>query len=206
MTSGYGVMSDSSNWHFSPQTENAGMSFSSIAARELHADYHLVSFSGRGVVRNYGDANKTSAEPMPSLYDRTCCFDSTRKWDFTKWIPQVVVIDLGTNDFSTQPFPDKEVFQSAYHRLIDTIRFRYPGVTIFCASSPMLEAPLTGYVREIVKQQQQRQGRDKDVFFVELPRSMMAASDWGSDMHPNMFGAKKMADILVSMIKLRMNW
>ncbi|HVN48959.1 MAG TPA: SGNH/GDSL hydrolase family protein [Bacteroidota bacterium] len=206
ITSGYGVMSDSANCHFSPQTENAGMAFAAITARALQADYHLISFSGRGVVRNYGDANKTSFDPMPSFYDRTCCFDSTRKWDFTKWIPQVVVIDLGTNDFSTQPFPDKEIFLSAYHRLIDRVRLLYPGVTIFCVSSPMVEEPLTGYVREVVKQQQRMQGRDKDVFFIEIPRSIMAKTDWGCDMHPNIFGAKKMADLIAPMIQLRMNW
>jgi hypothetical protein len=206
MTSGYGVMSDSSNWHFSPQTENAVMSFASITARALQAEYHLISFSGRGVVRNYGDPHKTSAEPMASLYDRTCCFDSTRKWDFKRWVPQVVVIDLGTNDFSTKPYPDSTAFQAAYNLLIDRIRLLYPGVAIFCVSSPMVEEPLTRNVRDVVNQQQQKQGRDKDVFFIEIPRRIMTKYDWGSDMHPNIFGANKMADIIVSMIKLRMNW
>ncbi len=206
ITSGFGVMGDSSNCHFSPQTENACMSYASMAARELHADYHLISYSGRGVVRNYGDKNKTSVDPMPALYDRVCFFDTTSKWNFAKWIPQAVVINLGTNDFSTEPYPDRNVFEEAYGSLIDRVRSLYPGVTIFCVSGPMIGEPCTSYVREVVEQQQVRQGRDKDVFFIDIPWRDMSDNDWGCDMHPNVYGAEKMAEVVVPIIKLRMNW
>ncbi|HUI29258.1 MAG TPA: SGNH/GDSL hydrolase family protein [Candidatus Acidoferrales bacterium] len=206
ITSGYGVMADSSNCHFTPQTEDACMSYASITARELHADYHLISYSGRGVVRNYGDKNKTSVNPMPALYDRICYSDSTSTWDFTKWVPQAVVINLGTNDFSTEPHPDSTVFEEAYCRLIDRVRVLYPGVTIFCVTGPMIGEPCTRYVRELVKAQQEKETGDRDVFFIEIPRSMMNDNDWGCELHPNVYGANKMAGIVVPMIKLRMNW
>ncbi len=206
ITCGYGILGDTSNCHFSPQTEDAGMSYAGIISRNLNADYHLISYSGRGVVRNYGDKNKTSADPMPGLYDRTCCFDSTMKWDFSKWVPQAVVINLGTNDFSTEPFPDKIVFQAAYNTLIDRVRSLYSGVTIFCISGPMIGEPCTDYISEVVKEQQQKEGMVKDVFFIQIPRSIMSVTDWGCDMHPNIFGAIKMADVAVPLIKLRMSW
>lgn len=206
ITSGFGVMADSSTWHFNPQTEDAEMSYASIAARELHADYHLISYSGRGVVRNYGDTNKTSISPMPALYDRTCCFDSTLKWDFKIWIPQAVVINLGTNDFSTEPYPDKKVFEAGYNRLIDRVRLVYPSVTVFCVVGPMTGEPCASYVREVVELQQEREGRDKDVFFIDIPWRLMSVGDWGGDMHPNIFGAEKMAQVVVPIIRLRMVW
>ena len=206
ITCGYGVLGDSSGCHFSKQTEDAGMSYAGIVSRELNADYHLISYSGKGVVRNYGDRNKTSPDPMPSLYDRTCCTDSTLKWDFEKWIPQAVVINLGTNDFSTRPYPDSLVFQAAYGKLIDRVRSLYPGVTIFCISGPMIGEPCTGYINEVVIKQQKIEGRDKDVFFIQIPRSLLNYKDWGCDMHPNIFGAKIMAGVIVPAMKLRMNW
>jgi lysophospholipase L1-like esterase len=205
ITCGYGVEGDSANCHFSAKTENANMSYAAITARALNADYFLVAYSGRGVVRNYGDSCTTSRDPMPSLYDRTCYFDSTLIWDFTRWVPQAVVINLGTNDFSTQPYPDKTVFQNAYTHLIQRVRSLYPGVTMFCLSGPMIGEPCTGYVKEVVEQQQKVR-RDKDIFFIEIPENRLSDTDWGCDHHPNIMGMSRMVDVIVPAIKLRMNW
>lgn len=206
ITSGFGVLGDSANCRFSPQTEDAGMSYAGMVARDLDADYQLVSYSGRGVVRNYGDSNKTSPDPMPSLYDRTCYFDSTSKWNFKSWVPQAVVINLGTNDFSTHPYPDSSIFEAAYGKLIDRVRTLYPNVTVFCVIGPMVEEPCEGYIRDVVQRQQKLEGRDRDVFFVDIPREIMADCDWGCEMHPNIYGSMKMAGLIVPEIKLRMNW
>jgi lysophospholipase L1-like esterase len=205
ITCGYGVEADSSDCHFSAGTENANLSYASIASRELNADYSLIAYSGRGVVRNYGDSNKTSVDPMPALYDRICFNDSSSKWNFSKWIPQAVVINLGTNDFSTMPYPDKNVFQTAYQNLIDRIRNLYHGVNIFCLCGPMIEEPCLSYIKEVVKLDQDKK-RDKDVFFIEIPRSIMTDNDWGCDMHPNMRGMIKIANIIADEIKARMYW
>ena len=94
ITCGYGVEGENASEHFKPETESANLSFAALVGKALKADYAMVAYSGKGVVRNYGDPNKTSVDPMPSLYDRTICFDSTLKWDFSKWIPQAVVINL----------------------------------------------------------------------------------------------------------------
>lgn len=206
ITSGFGDEGETPNCHFSAQTENACMSYAAITARALNADYFLISYSGRGVVRNYGDSNRVSRDPMPALYDRTCFFDSTLKWNFDRWVPQAVVINLGTNDFSTQPYPDSTVFKEAYSLLIDRVRLLYPGVTIFCVCGPMIGEPCSDYIRDVVLQQQKKRGRDKDVFFIEIKHDMLADGDWGCDLHPNILGMSKMADIIVPVIKLRVNW
>ncbi|MGA9294032.1 MAG: SGNH/GDSL hydrolase family protein [Ignavibacteriaceae bacterium] len=206
ITSGYGVEGKNHDCHFSVETENACMSYAAITARALNADYSLVSYSGRGVVRNYGDKNKTSINPMPSLYDRTCFFDSAKHWNFNEWTPQVVVINLGTNDFSTQPFPDKRVFQGAYNKLINRVRSLYPMITIFCICGPMIGEPCLSEIKEVVEQQQMIEGRNKDVFFIEIKRSIMNDSDWGCDWHPNIMGSVKSANVIIPYIKLIMNW
>ncbi len=206
ITCGYGVLGDSANCRFSPETEDAGMSYAAMVARDLHADYDLISYSGKGVVRNYGDRNKTSADPMPTYYDRTCCFDSTLKWNFKLWVPQAVVINLGTNDFSTKPYPDSSVFEAGYNRVIDRVRSLYPGVDIFCIIGPMVEEPCSRYIAEVVKEQQQREGKLKDVYFIDIPLNVMNDHDWGCGDHPNVYGSMKMADIIVPVMKLWMNW
>lgn len=206
ITSGFGVEGENPDCGFSPETENACMSYAAMTARALNADYFLISYSGRGVVRNYGDINTTSPDPMPALYNRTCFFDSTLEWDFSRWTPQAVVINLGTNDYSTQPYPDKKVFQEVYHRLIERVRLTYPGVTMFCICGPMIGEPCLGYIKEVVELQQKIRKRDKDVFFIEIPGKFLSDTDWGCDHHPNIGGMSKMADVIVPVIKIRMNW
>jgi lysophospholipase L1-like esterase len=205
ITCGYGVEGESPDCHFSAETENACLSYAAITARALQADYALIAYSGRGVVRNYGDSHKTSSNTMPVLFERTCFSDSTLKWNFAGWIPQAVVLNLGTNDYSTQPFPDSMVFQNAYTQLLHRVRSLYSGVTMFCICGPMIGEPCAKYIKDVVLQEQ-KMGRDKDVFFIDVKRSALADTDWGCDNHPNIQGMNKIADILISTMKLRMNW
>jgi len=90
--------------------------------------------------------------------------------------------------------------------LIDRVRSLYPGVTIFCCSGPMIGDPCLSYVKEVVKLQEESEGRDKDVFFVNIKQSMMNGNDLGLASHPNAEGAWKMATVLVREMKLRMLW
>ena len=205
ITCGYGVEGENDSCHFSLMTENADMSYATMTARALNADYSLVAYSGKGVVRNYGDSLKTSIDPMPILYDRIFFQDSTSKWDFSKWVPQAVVINLGTNDFSTRPYPDKDVFQNAYIQLINRVRTLYPGVTIFCICGPMIGEPCMSYISELVINEQKK-SRDKDVFFIPIPRSIMVEQDWACDMHPSISGQAKMTNVIVPVIKTFMSW
>ena len=165
----------------------------------------IVAYSGKGVVRNYGDANQTSVDPLPSICNRTCCADSTPVWDFTSWVPQVVVINLGTNDFSTQPHPVKAVFQDAYMQLINRIQSQYSAVTIFCVCGPMIGEPCASYIEEVVEQCQQINA-NKEVYYIPISTSLLTMADRGSDWHPNIQGQQKIANMILPIIQDTMNW
>lgn len=61
--------------------------------------------------RNYDDVNTTSPDPLPSIYPRAIATSGTSAtWNFTAWVPDALVINLGTNDFSTTPNPDETTF------------------------------------------------------------------------------------------------
>jgi len=205
ITCGYGVEGEKASSPFTPKTENATLSYAALIGHALNADYAMVAYSGKGVVRNYADPNKTSPDPMPSLYNRTCCADSTPVWDYASWIPQVVVINLGTNDFSTKPHPDKLVFQEAYTQLISRVQFQYPGVTIFCVCGPMIGEPCAGYIEEVVNQCQENNA-NRQVYYIAISTSLMTSSDRGSDWHPNVQGQKKIADVMLPIIQDTMHW
>jgi lysophospholipase L1-like esterase len=83
---------------------DTSLSFAPVLARRLNADYRIVAFSGRGIVRNY--SGLAPGESLPALYDRLIPGEAGPRVDPSEdWRPQVIVVGLGTNDFSTPVKP-----------------------------------------------------------------------------------------------------
>ncbi len=105
-TVGYGVRSTKRSCtqaEIHDQTDT-GLAFGPLLSRRLDADYRIVAFSGRGVVRNYGGA--APGQTLPVLYPRMIPGQAEPVVDPTEaWRPNLIVIGLGTNDFSTPVAP-----------------------------------------------------------------------------------------------------
>ncbi len=208
ITCGYGTEGANRDEDFRPDTENAWKSYGAIIARAFDADYHLISHSGMGVVRNYGDKQKisTGLATMPQRYARVLDMDPALTWNFTQWQPQAVVINLGTNDFSTLPYPDKVVFQRHYERLIAGVRERYGAVPVFCVVGPMIDEPCYSYVKEMVSNYKTLYN-DGHLYFAGIPIPLLSRDeDLGSDWHPSYKGQKKMAAHLLPLLSTVLQW
>lgn len=131
---GYGNEGSSPDCDFTADTENHYLTYGAISARALEADVITVAWSGKGVIYNYGD-DKT--DPLPALYDRTLPDDASSEYDFAQ-SPDAVVINLGTNDFSTDDDPSPDDFESAYLDLLERIRSAYPDAFVLCTVGPLL--------------------------------------------------------------------
>ena len=101
----------------------------------------LSSISGAGIYRNWNSNGPTVPQQYESAYLR---IDSTRKWDFKSFTPDIVAIALGTNDLSegdgtTPRLPfDSAVFIREYVKFIGTIYAHYPGAQLALLTSPMV--------------------------------------------------------------------
>ena len=120
---------------------NAYWSYASITARMLGADFMLSSISGAGIYRNWNSNGPTVPQQYESAYLH---IDSLRKWDFTAFIPDIVLVALGTNDLSTgdgkskrAPF-DSATFIREYLSFVGTIYNRYAKATLILLTSPMI--------------------------------------------------------------------
>ncbi len=206
ITCGYGTEGLSKSERWRPDTENNYMSYAPIMARAFKADYHIVAHSGLGVVRNYGYKEKVSPSAMPDRFNRVYDEKEQPLWNFGQWKPDVVVINLGTNDFSTQPFPDKDVFIKGYEKLIGEVCKQYGDLPIFCVVGPMIDEPCYSYVKEMV-QDFRTANQKKNVYFVGIPTYLMdPEKDLGSDFHPNYSGQRKMAAHVLPVIASVLNW
>ena len=207
ITCGYGTEGLSKSERWKPSTENNYLSYAPIMARALAADYHIVAHSGEGAVRNYGYKEKISPTgTMQRRFNRVFDEKDQPVWDFKQWKPDVVVINLGTNDFSTQPFPDKSVFKAGYEKLIDDVIKQYGDLPIFCVVGPMTDEPCYSYVKEMVEGFRSVYQK-RNVYFVGIPTYLMdPEKDLGSDTHPNYSGAKKMAAHVLPILSSVLGW
>jgi lysophospholipase L1-like esterase len=122
---------------------NARLAFGPVMARALNAAYHLTAVSGIGLTRDY--SFKYDARPMPEVYDLIFLEQANTAvniWDTSRFVPDVIVIALGTNDFSPgdsdRPSLSVDDFAAAYVQSIGGLRDYYPNASIFCVTSPML--------------------------------------------------------------------
>ncbi|MDD3969123.1 MAG: FAD-dependent oxidoreductase, partial [Proteiniphilum sp.] len=208
ITCGYGTEGSCKEERFTPGTENNYQSYAAILARAFSAEAHFIAHSGKGVVRNYGDKKPVSdaGNTMPGCYNRTLDNNPARIWDFSSWKPDCVVINLGTNDFSTTPHPDKHTFLKGYRELLSRIRQNYGNIPVFCVAGPMINEPCFSYVKEFTLYCRNAE-QDHQIFFAGLPDHLLnQAEDLGSDWHPSYKGQLKIAAQLLTPIATVMNW
>jgi len=134
ITCGYGNEGTIPTCPFSADTENHYASYGALLARELDAELSTVAWSGKGVVSNYG-GDKT--DPLPVLYDRAVPTDARSRWRFG-WQPDAVIVNLGTNDYSTNSDPSDAEFVATYQSLLARLREHYPNAFILCTVGPLL--------------------------------------------------------------------
>ena len=205
ITCGYGVDDEDRNHHFSTSTEDCTKAYAYKTAEKLNADYSLVSISGYGIISGYTNNpdKKSSSQLMPLHYDKAG-FSYSRdlgsfKWDFARQ-PDVVVINLGTNDESyCKTDKDKQAeFTAEYVNFIKDIREHNPESKILCVLGVM-GSGLYKCVEDAVSTYSTETG-DTSVYAMKLPNQQEAdgiAADW----HPTEAPHEKTATLVAEKIQ-----
>jgi lysophospholipase L1-like esterase len=205
ITAGYGLDGADQNCTWSPDTENHYFTYGAIAARNLTVDLHTVAWSGIGMYRNYGISG-ASSDAMPSVYARTLASQTGSVWDFSPWQPHAVVINLGTNDASTNGDPGTP-YETAYLAFVRSLRQKYPDTFFVLTIGPMLDGSnlttIKGHLQNVI---QTRNGEgDSKMSYLEFP-VQVAADGYGCDWHPSAATHAKMATLLTAELKTRLGW
>lgn len=209
ITCGFGIEGKSAEEHFQTSTENPYINYASKTARSFGADYNLISWSCIGV---YSSDTKTDEINdgwiMPKIYDYTDLgiegivgIDRHVEWDFSSFVPDVIVINLGTNDnFYTKGIKERtDGFKIAYEKFVKDVRSKNPHSCIICALG-MMGAELYPAIEEAVH----KLGDDK-VYALEF--DVQCNEDGiGCEQHPNIVTHNKAASKLSKMISDIMGW
>lgn len=196
---GYGNEGDGVDCGSLKETENNYLAFGPVLARFFDAECSTVAISGKGLVRNYGAPDKKSSDPMPFYYDRKMQ-SMTDRWDNTQYIPQLIIINLGINDFSTRPHPDKEDWINAYTAFIEHVRSNNPAASIICMD--MDASPQSEYIQAAVE----TLVRNGHTNIVSQSIPPLRPFEMGCDYHPNIYAHKRIADQLRPLVQDLMSW
>jgi len=208
ITCGYGVDDEDRNHHFSTTTEDATKTYAYKTAAALDADYSFVSCSGWGIISGYsGDGRIKSQQTMKMAYDKTgftytgfgkkAFMGQRLPWDFSQYQPDIVVINLGTNDASyTKRDAEKcKAYEEGYIDFLKLIRTNNPNSKIVCTLG-LMGSDLYMNIQNAVKAYSAETG-DTKVSCVKLPQTPTYAADW----HPTEKGHENGANVLTSALQ-----
>jgi lysophospholipase L1-like esterase len=143
LTAGYGNTSAFGDCHGDDvfETTDTQEAFGPLIAKHYDADYRVEAYSGAGLVRNSG--GRTPDFHITDLIERAV-LDDPKSQDPSPWAPQIVVVNLGGNDFNSQlaageKWPDMTSlildYRTRYVAVVKALRTRYPKAEILLSTT-----------------------------------------------------------------------
>jgi lysophospholipase L1-like esterase len=207
ISAGYGDECTNASQHFSATTENAYIAYGPLTARALGADIHLIAWSGKGLYQNL---DGTMTETMPILWQRTIPTNTSSVWTPSQWIPDAVVINLGTNDYGAPGSDPTANFTAAYLAFVAQLRTVYPQAYMFLAVGPLLGGThfteAEGAINSVISMR--KASGDTRLELVVFPTQNCGSdgSGCGCDYHPNAATHMSMATVLEGAIQTALGW
>lgn len=181
----------------------------------LDANTSIFSASGWGVTRGWntmGQINET--QNIPNAFTHIAIDDTNTvfeegTWDFTDYIPDVIVVNLGTNDFNASGYTsmsttEKEAMASRF--ITDYVNFLvvlnnyYPNAKIIVAYGLMNEASTLGAITlEVINQANTTIGSTVVYEFL-MEAAGSNSNPYGCSYHPNIQTSMNVAEALAEFI------
>lgn len=181
------------------RTTDSTRAFGPNMARHYGADYQVNAISGRGIVRNYAGG---PGDPLPVAYPYAL-LDHSARYEDPAWRPQVIVIALGTNDFSTALKPGEKWqsrdelhadYQATYLRFLEGLRARNPAAYFVVWATDMADGEIEAEAGKVVAQRQS--AGDRRITFVPIHGLEMTGCHW----HPSVADDDAIATTLMRVI------
>jgi lysophospholipase L1-like esterase len=215
ITCGYGVDARDENEAYTTATEDVTKAYAYETAKALDADYSMFSISGYGIISGYtGNGTINTSQLIPDYYD-TMGFSygyfnggirtNSVNWDFTRFVPELIVINLGTNDSSYcgNDSARQADFAAGYLTFLKHVREKNPNATILCTLGimgdilyPSIEGAVNQYSRET---------GDTNIKCMKFD-AQLSSDGYGASWHPSPITHTKAAEKLTAEIKQLMGW
>ncbi len=195
ITCGYGVLGLPTDPTYLTFQQDGTRSYAGITAERFGADARFIAISGKGIVCNCnGDRSDIKAGEYYNMQSRTggICNDG--------WTPDVVVINIGTNDCGG-PAPNDE-FSDAVRDLVAKVRARYPEAHIIWMYG-MMSQHYSEVLRETLRDISKS---DSKVHFLFVDTVFGNESETGANGHPNVRASVRASALLCKKIRSLTGW
>lgn len=180
-------------------TTDTSQAYGPIVARRFMADYQINAISGRGVVRNYAGR---SGRTLPQAYPHSL-LEAEDVYDGAGWKPDLIVIALGTNDFSTplapaERWPTREALQvdfvESYVRFVQDLRRRNAQAQFVLWAADVAEGEVQTQVEKVVARL--AESGERRLVYVPVNRLAMSGCAW----HPSLEDDRLIAEAIIGAV------
>ena len=195
ISAGYG--NEGTGTGFRLNEENADLTYASITAKNLNAEYTAIALSGHGVHKSL---SQSTTEVTPKYFDSNL-YKTSSTYRFNQPDPDVVVINLGTNDYAVG-VSDADYYASLTD-FVAKIRRKYANAYIVLTTCGGTNRPLD-LLQQIVDTRKTKYGDEKIGRFVGDFEDLDGA--FGADGHPSVYGHTQLANQLTDYLKEKLGW
>ncbi|GAA0738990.1 SGNH/GDSL hydrolase family protein [Sphingomonas japonica] len=186
-------------------TTDTAQGIGGLLAKRYDADVQVNAISGRGVVRNYGGF---AGDTLPQAYP-FALFDKGERAADSEWQPDVFVIALGTNDFTTplkagEQWPDRAALhadvEARYAEFVNALRAAHPDAFLVLWSTDMADGEIEAEVRKVAERL--KAGGERRIAFVPMRGLTLA----GCHAHPSVADDRVIAGAVAAAIDAAGIW
>jgi hypothetical protein len=185
---------------------NSYYSYPAIVSRMYEAQYQCACFGGKGLIRAYdGD----TVFQLPQIFYSSLGAQK-KPFDMQSFVPDVVVLDLGGNDFEIG-VPEKELFVNTYLTFLENVRTTYPNTHIIIAdltlvANDTLRDSTIYNIYEDYTQTVYNTFSDSDEKVYLWRYAEKNIKFWGLETHPNIPTLDNMATDLFGFIQTKIGF
>ena len=188
ITCAYGIEAKAPSEYFETKTQNFEKSYAFLASRELDYDYSVVCYSGCGII--------STGNIMSQRYTKINYLSSSNnEWDFEKHHNDIIVINLGTNDFGYVWGFRIDEYVEKYADFLNLVREKNPDSYIICLLGMMGCEDLFPLINEAINL-----SGDKKIYSYLLPAQRIE-DGIGAEYHPNVVSHAKWGKLVAKIIK-----
>lgn len=198
------------NTGYHSKNEDISKAYGSLLARRFNAELVTTCISGTGVYRNI-DGKTDTDKTFPGLYPLIFPDDPKSTWEPSRYLPDLIIINLGNNDFNVttdeDPLPSAppaDEFTAAYAAFLRRLRELYPNAKIIASVGPMMNDNYPAGRKHWTKMQAwvsaavATVGDPNILYFHYTP---IAGDPYGEDWHPTAESHQAMADEISTFIQ-----